>query len=42
VMGFGPNEPVAPNDTDANRQRNRRVDIFVADEPPADTKTAGN
>jgi len=31
VMGFGPNEPVAPNDNDANRQKNRRVDIFVAD-----------
>jgi chemotaxis protein MotB len=32
VMGFGPSEPVAPNDTDANRQRNRRVEIFVSDE----------
>jgi len=32
VMGFGPSDPVAANDTDANRQKNRRVDIFVADE----------
>jgi flagellar motor protein MotB len=37
VMGFGPSDPVAANDTDANRQKNRRVDIFVADED----KTAG-
>ena len=33
VMGFGPNDPVSANDTDANRQKNRRVDIFVSDEP---------
>lgn len=32
VMGFGPNDPVAANDSAANRQKNRRVDIFVADE----------
>jgi flagellar motor protein MotB len=35
VMGFGPNEPVAANDTDANKQKNRRVEVFVADEEPA-------
>jgi len=38
VMGFGPSEPVAPNDTEANRQKNRRVEIFVADEEPAGDK----
>jgi len=32
VMGFGPSDPVAPNTTEENRQKNRRVDIFVADE----------
>ncbi len=30
VMGFGPNEPVVANDSVANRQKNRRVEIFVA------------
>jgi flagellar motor protein MotB len=29
VAGFGPNEPVAPNDTAENKRRNRRVEIFV-------------
>jgi chemotaxis protein MotB len=38
VMGFGPSEPVAPNDTDTNRQKNRRVEIFVSDEEPAGDK----
>jgi flagellar motor protein MotB len=31
TMGFGPSEPVAPNNSEANRQLNRRVEIFVAD-----------
>lgn len=29
VMGYGEYRPVAPNDTDANRQQNRRVEIFL-------------
>jgi flagellar motor protein MotB len=35
VMGFGPHDPIAPNDGPENKQRNRRVDIFVADAEPA-------
>lgn len=34
IDGRGSREPVASNDTDANRSRNRRVEIFVA-EPQA-------
>lgn len=34
IDGRGSREPVASNDTDANRARNRRVEIFVA-EPQA-------
>ena len=30
VMGFGDSQPVQPNDSEANRQKNRRVEIFVA------------
>ena len=40
VIGFGPNEPVAANDTDANKQKNRRVEIFVADEDGASANAA--
>lgn len=29
VSGHGPNQPVAPNDTEVNRQRNRRVELIV-------------
>lgn len=32
VAGHGSHEPVAPNDTAANRARNRRVEIFVAEQ----------
>lgn len=31
VYGRGSHEPIAPNDTEANRARNRRVEIFVAE-----------
>ena len=29
VAGFGPNEPVAANDSAANKQKNRRVEVYV-------------
>jgi len=29
VHGYGPNHPIAPNDTDENRARNRRIEIMV-------------
>jgi flagellar motor protein MotB len=32
VDGRGSREPVAANDTEANRARNRRVEIFVAEQ----------
>jgi outer membrane protein OmpA-like peptidoglycan-associated protein len=35
VAGRGSHEPIAPNDTAANRARNRRVEIFVAEPAPA-------
>ena len=33
VAGFGPTEPVAPNDQSENKRKNRRVEIFVLQEP---------
>ncbi len=32
VMGFGPHEPIQPNDTADHKRLNRRVEIFVAKE----------
>ena len=29
VAGFGPHQPISPNDTASSRQKNRRVEIFV-------------
>jgi chemotaxis protein MotB len=40
VMGFGPSDPIAPNSNAENRQKNRRVEIFVSDETEASKKKA--
>jgi outer membrane protein OmpA-like peptidoglycan-associated protein len=29
TQGFGRTKPIAPNDTRANREKNRRVDIVI-------------
>ena len=39
VMGFGSSDPVVPNDSAENKQKNRRIDIFVADADNAGTGT---
>ena len=31
VSGFGPNRPMAPNDTAVNKKKNRRVEIILHD-----------
>ena len=38
VAGFGPAEPVAPNDNAENKRKNRRVEIFVLDQAGADAR----
>jgi chemotaxis protein MotB len=38
VAGFGPNEPVAANDSPENKRRNRRVEIFVLEEESSGTQ----
>ena len=32
VAGFGPNEPIEKNDSATNKQKNRRVEIFVIED----------
>jgi outer membrane protein OmpA-like peptidoglycan-associated protein len=32
-QGFGPENPVAPNDGEANRARNRRVEVVLTQTP---------
>lgn len=38
IDGRGSHEPIAANDTEANRAKNRRVEIFVAEPDPAAPK----
>ena len=35
-QGFGPANPVAPNDTEANRSKNRRVEVVLNQAPKAE------
>ncbi len=35
VVSMGESAPIGPNDTKENKRRNRRVDIYFSDKPPA-------
>jgi len=41
VAGFGPHEPIKPNDSADNKRLNRRVEIFVADGSGTRSASAG-
>jgi len=38
AAGFGPSEPVAPNDSDEGKRKNRRVEIFVLEDASAEAR----
>jgi chemotaxis protein MotB len=38
VAGFGPAEPVAANDAEENKRKNRRVEIFVLEDASAESR----
>jgi len=40
AVGFGGERPVAPNDSDENRQKNRRIEVVELQPPSADAKGA--
>jgi flagellar motor protein MotB len=31
TIGRGGSEPLAPNDTEENKQKNRRIEVFISD-----------
>ena len=38
AVGYGDARPVAPNDTDENRQKNRRIEVVELQPRPAGAK----
>jgi OmpA-OmpF porin, OOP family len=40
AVGFGGERPVAPNDTDENKEKNRRIEVVELQPPSADAKGA--